>query len=310
MKTYLIWLQSFLVEKPEDIDILTRKGLLQDLLWRIRHVDIGALGAQLAYFFLLSFFPLMIFLLGIVPYLNLDPTQVYGLMADVMPVEILAMVKQILDPILTQQNSNLLSLGALGTLWSASKGMSALMSALNQSYQLDVRLNMLDRFWSVVFTLMFLGLMLLALFLPIFGGALLQFVRSYVDVSDAIGLVWNLLRWLLPPVLIFTLLLLVYWIVPKTKPRLHLKCILPGTLLASCGWLALTYGFSLYVGQFGHYSATYGSIGGVIVLMLWLYLTGMILIFGGVVNACMQRRYDAFHHLRTSLTVPDPKHTL
>ena len=67
MKTYLIWLQSFLVEKPEDIDILTRKGLLQDLLWRIRHVDIGALGAQLAYFFLLSFFPLMIFLLGIVP---------------------------------------------------------------------------------------------------------------------------------------------------------------------------------------------------------------------------------------------------
>ena len=64
MKTYLIWLQSFLVEKPEDIDILTRKGLLQDLLWRIRHVDIGALGAQLAYFFLVVVFSVDDFSVG------------------------------------------------------------------------------------------------------------------------------------------------------------------------------------------------------------------------------------------------------
>lgn len=304
MKTYFTWLQSFLVEKPENINILTTKGLLQDLLWRLRHIDISALGAQLAYFFLLSFFPLMIFLLGVIPFLDLNPNQVYHLMQDVMPAEIFGMIKQILEPILTQQRGNLLSLGALGTLWSASKGMSALMSALNQAYQLDVRMTLLDKLWSVLFTLMFLSLILVALLLPIFGGSILQFIREYVDISDAIGLVWNLTRWLLPPILIFTLLLLIYWIVPKTKPRLHIKRILLGTLVASAGWLALTYSFSLYVGQFGNYSATYGSIGGVIVLMLWLYLTGMILIFGGIINACMQRRYDAAHHLRTSLTDP------
>ncbi|UOO89967.1 YihY/virulence factor BrkB family protein [Vitreoscilla massiliensis] len=302
MKTIFAWLQSFLVDQPENINVLTTKGLLQDLLWRLRHIDISALGAQLAYFFLLSFFPLMIFLLGVIPFLDLNPNQVYQLMQDVMPTEIFGMIKQILEPILTQQRGNLLSLGALGTLWSASKGMSALMSALNQAYQLDVRMTLLDKLWSVLFTLMFLSLILVALLMPIFGGSILQFIREYVDISDAIGLVWNVTRWLLPPILIFTLLLLIYWIVPKTKPRLHIKRILPGTLIASAGWLALTYGFSLYVGQFGNYSATYGSIGGVIVLMLWLYLTGMILIFGGIINACMQRRYDAAHHLRTSLT--------
>lgn len=302
MKKHLLWLRSFVVDDPEKIDILTNKGMVQDLIWRMQHIDISALGAQLAYFFLLSFFPLMIFFLGVVPYLNLNPARVYQLMQQVVPLEIFNVIKQVLDPILTNQNSNVLSLGALATLWSASKGVNALMSALNQAYNIDTSMTFKDRLWSVVFTLLFLSLMVVALLLPIFGGQMLAFVRQYVDVSAAVGLVWTALRWLLPPIMILTLLVMVYWVVPKTKPRLKLSCVFAGAVLASVAWLGLTYGFSSYISRFGNYSATYGSIGGVIVLMLWLYLTGMILILGGIVNASFQRRYDAKHHLHTRLT--------
>lgn len=304
-------LQSFLVKHPEDINILSRKGLLQDFIWRLQHVDISSLGAQLAYFFLLSFFPMMIFFLGVVPYLQLNPNNVYQLMQEVMPDTIFRMVKQVLEPILTQQNSNILSLGALGTLWSASNGVNALMGALNQAYNLDTKMTFQDRFWSVAFTLLFLGLMVVALALPIFGGLMLAFVRQYWDISEAIGVAWTLLRWLVPPVLIFSLLTVIYWVVPKTTPRLQINRVFSGAAVASIAWVLLTYGFSTYISHFGNYSATYGSIGGVIVLMLWLYFTGIILIVGGIINATFQRRYDAQRQRHTTLTDPpksEPTH--
>lgn len=304
MKNIIANLQSFLVQDPEQINILTRKGMVQDLIWRVQKVDIGALGAQLAYFFLLSFFPMMIFFLGVIPYLQLEPTKVYELMAQVMPPDIYTLVKDVLDPILTSRNSNILSLGALGTLWSASNGVNALMSALNKAYNLDTKMTFKDRLWSVVFTLMFLGLMIAALVLPIFGGQMMAFVREYVDISDAINTTWSMLRWLLPPLMIFVLVMTIYWIVPKTDPRLHVTRVFYGAVFASLAWLALTYGFSTYISRFGNYSATYGSIGGVIILMLWLYLTGMILILGGIINASFQRRHDEKQRLNTPLTQP------
>ncbi|QJQ52136.1 MULTISPECIES: YihY/virulence factor BrkB family protein [Vitreoscilla] len=302
MPPFIQYIQSFVVKNPNQIDILTHKGMWQDLIWRVKNVDLSALGAQLAYFFLLSFFPLMIFFIGLIPYLNLNPSHVYELMADVMPPDIFKMVQQILSPILTHQNSNILSLGALGTLWSASKGMNALMAALNKAYNLETAMTFTDRLWSVIFTLLFLALLLMALVLPIFGGAIMTFVHQWIDVPDAIRGLWETLRLIMPALMIFVLLLAMYWIVPKTKPRLHVSRVFVGTSVASLGWLALTYGFSTYIAHFGNYSATYGSIGGVIVLMLWLYFTGMILIFGGIINATFQRRHDAKLRLKTPLT--------
>lgn len=302
MPKLIQYIQSFIVSDSNQIDILTHKGLIQDLIWRVKRVDLSALGAQLAYFFLLSFFPLMIFFIGLIPYLNLNPSHVYGLMADVMPPDIFKMVQQILTPILTHQNSNILSLGALGTLWSASKGMNALMAALNKAYNIDTAMTFTDRLWSVIFTLLFLVLMMMALVLPIFGGTIMAFINQWIEVPAAMLELWALLRLIMPALMIFGLLLAMYWIVPKTKPRLHVSRVFFGTLIASLGWLTLTYGFSTYIAHFGNYSATYGSIGGVIVLMLWLYFTGMILILGGIINATFQRHHDAKLRLKTPLT--------
>ncbi len=282
--------KSFVSPDEETIDIMTSKGFVQDLISRLKRVDISALAAQLAYFFLLSFFPLLIFLVTLLPYLNLETTQVYAFLVNILPDEVYRLIENTLNEILTNRNSSLLSIGVLGTIWSASKGINALIRALNKAYDTEGRAGIFDRGLSLVFTIALVIVIAVALLLPVFGQQIGHFLFSIVGVEEQFASIWHNLRWSMPPLLIFIVLMGMYWFVPNTSPRLKIMGVWPGAMFATLAWLAVTYGFSFYISNFGNYSATYGSIGGVIILMLWLYFTGIILIFGGVLNATMQKR--------------------
>lgn len=290
--TVAFW-KSFVAPSGTDIDVTTTKGLFQDIVRRVQRADISGMGAQLAYFFLLSFFPLLIFLVTLLPYLNLQRQQVFEFMADIMPEEVYVLTENIVGEILTTSNSGLLSLGIIGTIWSASRGIDALIKGLNRAYDVEGKSGIVNRLWALLFTLAFIAIILIALIFPIFGKQIGSFIFSYIGIESSFESTWTLLRWLMPNLIIFAVLTLMYWVIPNTEPRLTLISIIPGALFATVGWLALTYGFSFYVGNFSNFGATYGSIAGVIVLMLWLYLTGMILILGGLLNAALQNRYLA-----------------
>lgn len=272
------------------IDITTTKGVIQDFILRVKAVDIGSLGAQLAYFFLLSFFPLLIFLVTLLPFLNLDEQAMYEFLDDVMPPEVYSLISGVLQEVLTNQSGGLLSIGILGTIWSASKGVDALMKALNKAYDVKAKLGIMNRVWSLVFTVSFVAIILVALVLPVFGQQIGDFMVTTFNLSERFNEIWNVVRFVLPIVLIFVVMNLMYWIVPNTNPRIRVTSVFIGATFSTVAWFALTYGFSIYISNFGNYTATYGSIGGVIVLMLWLYFTGMILIIGGIINATMQKR--------------------
>lgn len=283
---------TFVAPNEADIDITTWKGTLQDFILRIKNADIGSLGAQLAYFFLLSFFPLLIFLVTLLPYLNLKQEDVYNFLDDFMPAEVYSLIEGILGDVLTNQSGGLLSIGILGTIWSASKGVDALMKALNKAYDVDPKSGIMNRVWSLIFTVAFVALILVALVLPIFGQQIGEFVFAFFNIESNLKPIWTTVRFILPFALIFIVMVLMYWIVPNMNPRIRVTSVLFGAVFSTIAWFVLTYGFSIYISNFGNYSATYGSIGGVIVLMLWLYFTGMILIIGGILNATMQRRKD------------------
>ena len=285
--------QSFTAASESSIDHSTNKGFVQYLITRMVKVDMSGSGAQLAYFFLLSFFPLLIFLVTLLPYLNLGQDQVFEFLDDVMPTEILSITQNVLGETLSAQNGGLLSIGVLGTIWSASRGVDALMKSLNRAYDVDGKKGFINRLWALLFTVGFVVVILLALLLPVFGQQIFNLVTTYIAVDIEISAFWTLLQWLMPPTLIFLLILFIYWIVPNTDPRLKFMSVWPGAIVSTIGWLGLTYGFSFYVNNFGNYSATYGSIGGVIILMLWLYFTGMLLIFGGIINAAILKRQQA-----------------
>lgn len=286
----LALVKSLIAPSPEEIDITTIKGFIQDLIVRIKSSDMGGMGAQLAYFFLLSFFPLLIFLVTLLPYLNLKQEQVFEFMESILPEEIFSLIAGILGEVLSNQNTGLLSIGILGTIWSASRGVDALMKALNRAYDVTGKAGFMNRLWSLAFTIALVLVILLALVLPVFGHQIGEIVFSYIGVKGSFSTIWTYIRWITPPLLIFILLWAMYWIVPNTDPRLKIIGVTPGAVFATLGWLALTYGFSFYINNFGNYSATYGSIGGVIILMLWLYFTGMILILGGLLNAAILKR--------------------
>lgn len=284
------YVKSFVSADIETLDVTTFKGFVQDVFLRIQRVEISALGAQLAYFFLLSFFPMLIFLVTLLPYLNLETDLVYATLVNVMPDEVYRLIEHTLNEILSNRNGSLLSIGVIGTIWSASKGINALFRALNKAYDTDGRVGIVNRGLSLLFTVALVVVVGVALVLPVFGQQIGQFLFSIVGVEEQFLTFWHKIRWTMPLLLVFFVLVGLYWFIPNTDPRQKIMGVWPGAVFSTLAWLVLTYGFSFYISNFGNYSATYGSIGGVIILMLWLYFTGMMLIFGAVLNATMQKR--------------------
>ncbi|MDI2587110.1 YihY/virulence factor BrkB family protein [Psychrobacillus sp. NEAU-3TGS] len=273
----------------ESQDLTTWKGYFKHLIVHIQKTDITGLAAQLAYFFLLSLFPLLIFIVTLLPYLNLDEAQVFRFLENYAPQDVYLLIEDTVSDILLTRNGGLLSIGIIGTIWSASNGMNAIVKSLNRSYNLDeTRPFFIVRGLSVVFTLIMIVLFAVMLVLPVFGQQIGTILFSYFGFEDGFVKLWNSLRWAITPIIMLIVLTALYWIVPNQK--LFLRSVFPGAIFATVGWIIVSLGFSYYVSNFGNYSSTYGSIGGIIVLMLWLYISGIMLLVGGQINAVTQER--------------------
>lgn len=278
--------------ETKDFDLTTLKGFSKELIYRIKKVDVTGLGSQLAFFFLLSLFPLLIFMFTLLPYFNLDQEQIFILIRDFAPESVALLIESTLGEILNNRNSGLLSIGALATVWSASKGMNALTKALNLSYNKEEsRSFIVARGMSVVFTVMLIVVLVVALVLPVFGQQIGVLAFSYLGLEEGFLFWWNSLRFAIPPLIIFAVFTLIYWLVPNIK--LRFISVLPGAAFAAVGWIVTSLGFSFYVGNYANYSGTYGSIGAIIVLMMWLYFSGIILMLGGQINAVTSERRAA-----------------
>jgi membrane protein len=282
---------SILFPEKSEVDITSFKGLIQDVILRMYAVDISGLGAQLAYFFLLSFFPLLIFLVALLPLLNLNQEHVFNFLQNVVPTEVFLLTQGALVNLLTAQNNGgILSISIVGTVWSASGGVDALIKAINKAYDTEPKHSLIVRAWSIIFTVALVIIILIALAIPIFGLRYGYQLFQYLGFGESFITIWINIQWFIPPFLIFIVLLLIYWIEPNTHTRLKIRSVLPGTIFSTIAWVVLIYAFSYYIYNFGNIFSTYGSIASVIVLMLWLYFTGMILIFGGILNATFQKR--------------------
>lgn len=286
--------QSIFNPDESKIDITTFKGFVQEIIIRMKKVDISGMGAQLAYFFLLSFFPLLLVVVSTLPFLDINQEHVFRFIQTIVPAEVFMLTQGTIVEVLTTYNGGgVLSIGILGTLWSASRGMNAIIKTLNEAYETEPKMGIINRAWSLVFTVLLILILLLALIVPIFGQRYVYLLFDFLGVETSFVDFWNYVQWILPPLLIFIVLLLLYWVIPYTESRVHIVTVLPGTVFSTISWVVLIYGFSFYVNHFGNFTFTYGSIASVIIFMLWLYFTGMILIFGGILNAAMRKRHFA-----------------
>lgn len=258
-------------------------SIIKHLWVRIGRDDISGLAAQLAYFFLLSLFPLLIFLVTLLPYFSMTQENLLSFIKDYAPGETMVLIETSLTDVM-DKNGKLLSFGVIATLWSASNGIHAIVAAFNKAYDVvENRTFVVERGIAILLTIGMIAVIVVALLLPVFGRHIGLFLFTEFGLSEQFLKVWNALRWLFSSLFLFIVFTGLYWIAPNKK----ISCLsaVPGALFATVGWVLTSLAFSYYVGNFANYSATYGSIGAIIVLMIWFYLSGFVIILGGEINA-------------------------
>jgi membrane protein len=265
------------------------RSILVDLWYRIEEDDVSGLASQLAYFFLLSLFPLLIVVVSIIPLLPFSEVDLLGFVRDFAPAEAMALIETNLTGIMEHSSGKLLGFGIIGTLWSASNGINAIVRAFNKAYDVKESRNFIvARGMAVLFTFAMTFVFIISLLLPVFGRKIGLFLFSEFGLSQEFLGLWNMGRWLFSSIILFIIFTVLYWMAPNKK----IKCVsvMRGAIFSTIGWILTSLAFSYYVGHFGNYSAMYGSIGAIIVLMIWLYLSGFIILLGGEINAYYSKR--------------------
>ncbi|HAO5810829.1 TPA: YihY/virulence factor BrkB family protein [Listeria monocytogenes] len=256
---------------------------------RVGRNDVSGNAAQLAYYMLFSIFPMLLIAATLLAYLHIDKDSVFNMIKEFAPDQIMDFLEENLNNLLTQKNGGLLSIGIIATLWSASNGMNAVMKSLNKAYGVTNKRNyVVQRLLSMFFTFAMLATVGATLLLLVFGQQIGMFLINHLNFSEDFLSFWNNLRWTVTLIVIFVVFTFLYWVAPNRRSTLI--SVLPGALFSTIGWTVASLGFAYYVNNFGNYSATYGSIGVIIILMLWFYLTGIILMIGGELNATLAIR--------------------
>ncbi|MCD7032741.1 YihY/virulence factor BrkB family protein [Metabacillus sp. GX 13764] len=257
---------------------------IKELINRIQKHDLGDLAAVLAYYFLLSLFPLLIFLLTLLPYFQIDPNTVSKFVSQMAPGDSSELITKQINGLISKPNGGLLSFGILATIWSASNATNAVIRSLNVAHTIEES----RPFWKVRLMAILLTFALvigivMTLVLPVFGDVILNTVQSLFPETAVTDGLFALIRFLISFVLIALILGVIYYFSPDVK--LKVRDIYLGAIIGTILWQILSFAFSLYVSSFANYQATYGSLGGVIVLLTWLYLTGFVILIGGEINA-------------------------
>lgn len=259
------------------------------LIYRIGKDDASGLSAQLSYYFMLSLFPMLLFLLSIVPVVGVEQSTIRDMIKEHVPSDYAGQVSSIIGDIMGNASGSILSVGLILALWSASNGMTAIMNSFNVAYDVeDSRNFVVSKLFSVLFTLAMIIVLPIALILPTFGEQIGSLLFGPLGLGDQIKWIFNLVRVVLPLIIIFIAFMVLYTLAPNVK--IKMKSVIPGAIFATIVFLGGSFLFGIYISNFANYSKTYGSIAGIIILMLWLYITGFIIIIGAEINAIIHQR--------------------
>ncbi|HKP72907.1 MAG TPA: YihY/virulence factor BrkB family protein [Pyrinomonadaceae bacterium] len=268
---------------------LTWKELGRRVWNEIYDGDLLTRAAALSYYFLLALFPLLLFLIAMLGYFAETGTTLRAdllrYLSHVVPRTASALIRTTVDEVTQNAGGGKLSFGLLAALWAASYGMGAISETLNSAYGVrETRPWWKVRLISIGLTIVIALLTIAALSLVLYGGEIGEALAGRYGFGEAFTVAWKIWQW--PIVLMFVLLAfaLIYYYAPDLRDQ-NWYWITPGSLAGVALWLLVSFLFRFYLRFFDNYSVTYGSLGAVIVLMLWFYLTGSAILIGGGVNA-------------------------
>jgi membrane protein len=244
------------------------------------------LAAQLAYYFFLSLFPALLFMIALAGAFA-SPDLITGIvdkMSGALPPDVVNIVRDQLISLSQGDAGGIMTFGALAALWSSSAAMVALIDSLNRAYDVeDSRPWWKQRLTAVLLTLGVAAFIIASFALVVAGPELAETVARNFGLGAAFEWTWKILQWPLIFLLVAAAFGFIYYFAPDVDQ--DFVFLTPGSVLATALWLLGSLGFRFYVVNFGSYNETYGTIGGVMVLLLWLYLSGLVVIAGAEMNA-------------------------
>jgi membrane protein len=246
-------------------------------------------SASLSYYFIFSLFPFLFFLATLAPYLPLknSVSTLIDRIRPVLPSQAVDLVAEHLTALVAQPRPRFVTVSLLVTLYSASRGIDAVRKGLNLAYDVTEA-----RSWWKTETLAFgatiggAALLMFGVAGLVAGGDAGNWIARHIGLESVYLVAWRWARWPVTAAAVMLCAALSYYFLPNVEQKF--KFITPGSVVGTLGWLAASFGFSVYVGHFGKYNVTYGSIGGVIILMTWFYISGFIFLMGGEINAILE----------------------
>jgi membrane protein len=251
--------------------------------------DVWGSAAQLAYYFLFAFFPLLIFLTSIFGFIvgtnNELRNGLFQYLGTVLPASALDLVNTVISEVSSASSGGKLTLGLFLALWAASSGTEAITQTLNRAYGLEETRSWIKRrLLALCLTITLALLVISALIIILFGGHIIDSIATSYGFGDAFRTIWKIAQYLIVLAFVLLAFALIYYWSPDVKEQ-KWYWVSPGSVIGVAIWLLVSFAFRIYLSYFDSYSATYGSLGAVIILMLWLYFTGIAILIGGEVNS-------------------------
>lgn len=254
---------------------------------RISTSDIGNTSVVVAYYLLLSLFPLLIAVGNILPFLSINPNTILPYLQEMIPSQIYDFIGPAIKDLLTQGSGKLLSVSALGALWSASQSINGLQTAMNRAYGVEQRSNFIIVRIVSFFVIIFFMISIVGVFLVMgIGKVILDILQPIFQIPSEWISLFQTIKWPVTILGLLAMLTMIYWIVPNAKVKL--RSALPGAIFTTVGWMALSQIFGLYAMYFIRRISGYQIIGSFIVLMIWLNFAASIIIIGGILNAIIE----------------------
>lgn len=272
--------------KEENNNKMSKIDFIIHFIVKVRRDDIVSLASQLAYYLVLAFFPFLIFLITLIGFIKPNPQQVIEGLNAILPTSVFELINTTVDDVIRSQNAGLLGVSVLLTIWTASSGFRAVIKGINKAYNIEDDRSYIKRsIISYISTIVLAFTIILTLALLVFGNIIGEQLINLLPLNGLMAVIWNILRY----VVIVFVLIFVFAAIYRYTPTKRFKWreVIPGAIVTTLGWLILSLGFSFYINNFGNYSRLYGSLAAVFVLMIWLFLTSMMFIFGVEINSVL-----------------------
>lgn len=268
------------------MDLRRATDFAKEMIRRFQEDEVTALGAQMTYYLILSFFPFLIFLITVISYTPIAREDVLQELFIMLPQSSFEMVKDIVNETVANKSETLLSIGMIATIWAASRGVMAVIKGINKAYdEAESRPFWKVRGIAIIYTLILAVVILITFVLVVFGRLIGSYIFVWLNYSSLFDQLWGVLKYLIPITVMILVFIYLYHSAPNRKTTF--REVIPGAFFSTGGWIVTSLLFSFYINHFGSYDKTYGSIGGIIILLLWMYLSNIIIILGGEINAAL-----------------------